>query len=295
MPPRRRLALVILLAGTALAAGACGSSHSSSPPDHSSSRDFASVAGSSAKEAAGLPAAVPARRPSATGSQAAAAPDVIETGTLDVRVHSLAQVRQDTTAVTALAGAEGGYVQSSRVVTGHHATATMTVRVPDAALAHTVATISALGTVTTRSEAGRDVTGQVVDLAAEQTNLESEETAVRGILSRATKVSDILDIQQELFSLQGQIQELAAQRKSLANQVTYASLAVTLSAAAPAAPARAGTLSRVGSLAADHTVDALRAIALAIGWAAPAIVVAGLAVIGFALVRRRRRSPQAEA
>ncbi|MST35109.1 DUF4349 domain-containing protein, partial [Acidimicrobiaceae bacterium USS-CC1] len=214
---------------------------------------------------------------------------------LTVRVGKAAAVAAGASTVEALAARDGGYVQASSVGSGPHPTASLTVRVPDPRLPAAMASVAALGSVRHRSQSGVDVTGQVVDLAAEQLNLQNEEGAVRKILDRATKVSDVLTIQQELFALQGEIQQLQAQRNSLANQVAYADLAVTLVAApvAAARPPQPGVLARFWHLAAGHTVATVRGFVLAVGWAFPglvAVLVAGGLYLAARWLRRRSQA-----
>jgi len=300
-PPVLALLVCGLSATLSACGGGVGSGASAGGEDNSGSGPAA--ASSHKAGAAGSPAPLRAgaggagATPTLGVSVGAAGPDIVETGRLAVRIGAARRLHHDAAEVSALAAREGGYVQASTVTSGRAARATLTVRVPDDRLAATVAAVSALGDVTASTEDGEDVTGQVVDLAAEQANLDSEARAVRGILRRASKVADILRIQQQLFTLQGEISELSAQRNSLANQVAYASLAVTLTAhAAPAPPVRhQGTLARFWSLASSHTVAAARGLFLAVGWAAPGLVLVAAAAGGYVLVRRRRRAGLAAA
>ncbi|MHB8506661.1 MAG: DUF4349 domain-containing protein, partial [Acidimicrobiales bacterium] len=228
---------------------------------------------------------------------APAGPDVVETAALDVTVAG-GDVAPDAARLTVLAVQEGGYVQTSAVSAGPHPVATLTVRVPNASLPATMAAVGRLGKVVDQTQAGQDVTGQVVGLALEEANLQSEERAVRSILDRASKVSDVLTIQSELFTLQGEIQQLQAQRNGLANGVAYATLAVTLTArAVPVAAhgAHPGTLARFWSLASGHTVQTVRGIFLAIGWFAPGLLVLAAAGLAYAGLRWRRRRARAGA
>jgi hypothetical protein len=248
-------------------------------------------AGSSAA-ASGTPSGVGSAPPAGGRLGIAVAPagaDVVRTAALAVRVKSVAALERDVVTVASLAAQAGGYVQSSDVSTDSKATATVTVRVPGSALPATMAAAATLGRVMSSTEQGADVTGQVVDLAAEQQNLQSEAAAVRGILDRATSLSDILTIQQQLFTLQGEIAQIQSQRNLLANQVQYASLALTLWAASPAkSTPHPGLLSRFVHLAYTHTVAAVRGVVLAVGWSAPGLLLLMAAAAAYLLYRRRR-------
>ena len=302
MAARFPLLAAVLVLGTAAAAAGCGSAGLSSAPSGgaSSARSLAPVANP----------AIASTPPAGTGSSGAvrraalgvevkpAGPDIVETAAEDVRVPA-SDVAPDAGRLTVLAVREGGYVQSSNVSAGSHPGATLTVRVPNGSLPATMAAVGRLGTVLDQTEAGQDVTGQVVDLAMEEANLQKEVLAVRAILGHASKVSDVLAIQNELFTLQGEIQQVQAQRNGLANQVAYATLSVTLAGKVVAAGAdhraRPGALARFWQLASGHTAQTVRGLFLAIGWFAPGILVLAIAGLAYAGLRWRRRRARAGA
>jgi hypothetical protein len=110
-------------------------------------------------------------------------------------------------------------------------------------------------------------------------------------------IGDILQIQGQLFTLQTQIEQLNGQRSSLAYQTTWATISVEISEGASAgkpAPAnkhQASTATRAWRLARDNTVAVVRGIALGMGWAAPALLLALL--LGLPLLVRYRRHRRA--
>jgi hypothetical protein len=71
-----------------------------------------------------------------------------------------------------------------------------------------------------------EVTGQVVDLEANIANLKASETALQGIAEKATKISDVLEVEAQLTSTRGQIQTLEAQLKDLNDRSSYAAMTV---------------------------------------------------------------------
>ncbi|MDA8286786.1 MAG: DUF4349 domain-containing protein [Actinomycetota bacterium] len=301
MAARFPLLAAVLVLGTAAVAAGCGSAGSSA-----SSAAGASSAGSTAPAARSAIASTPLAGTGSGGAVHSAAlgvevkpagPDIVETAAEDVAVPA-SDVAPDAGRLTVLAVREGGYVQTSNVSTGPHPAATLTVRVPNGSLPATMAAVGRLGTVIDQTEAGQDVTGQVVDLALEEANLQKEALAVRAILGHASKVSDVLAIQNELFTLQGEIQQVQAQRNGLANRVAYATLSVTLAAKVAAGAhhrARPGALARFWQLASGHTVQTVRGLFLAIGWFAPGILVLAAAGLVYAGLRWRRRRARAGA
>ena len=253
----------------------------------------AATAGGTAAQAAGGPAL--GRSPDRLGARVIPAqPDVIETATIALRVADDRHLHRALDAARVLAQRDGGYVASSVLHDGRGPSASVTLRIPDADESAAVQTIEATGTVSSSSFTGQDVTGQVVDLATEIANLRSEEAAVRKLLGQAASVADILTIQQQLFALQGQIQELTAQQSSVANQVRYATISVDLSAPGPVTTVHRSvhpsTLTRFWRLASSHTTGAVRAVFLGIGWSAPLLIAGLVAGAGFAVLRRRRHA-----
>jgi hypothetical protein len=310
-PTPLRIALVATAAVTLAACGAGSPASSSAGPSGAPERSAGGAAtpgvapagGLSGAASAGESTAGPAIRASSSvgaaqigTSVAAASPDVVETGTVDVRLPHAADVVTAFRAVTAMAPGADGFVASSSLLGGSRPSATLSLRVPNPELTGLTQRIAALGRVTARRQTGRDVTGQVVDLAVEIRNLDSEETAVRGLLGRARTVSSILTVQNQLFDLQGQIQELTAVSNSLDNRVEYATLAVGLSAVAPAPPPRhhrhqESVAAHFWRLARSHTIGSLRDALYAVGWAAPVLILAAVGAAGRLGWSRRRRRP----
>ena len=195
----------------------------------------------SAVDAQGEPAAAPAAQPApadvqsggsgtdttTTGTEAAAAEQalVVKTGTLDLQVTDVdaAVVRART-----LISGFGGYVSGSEQSTkGDQPVASITYRIPadqwDAALN----ALRGLGTkVLSEKTDATEVTGQVIDLGARIQNLRVTETALQGIMTKATKISDILDVQSQLTNVQGQIEELTTEQTHLQQQAADGTLTV---------------------------------------------------------------------
>lgn len=73
-----------------------------------------------------------------------------------------------------------------------------------------------------------DVTKQLSDYDAELSTLKSEEEALQGLLKKATELSDVLAIRQQLATLRAQIESLQSQLKEVKDQVQYATLTVYL-------------------------------------------------------------------
>jgi hypothetical protein len=124
-----------------------------------------------------------------------------------------------------------GYVGELRAggTTGSGRTLTATLRVPADQLDATMTEVKTLGRVESESQSGQDVTTQYVDLQARLTNARNTEQRLTDLLrNRTGKLSDVLEVEQELDLVRGEIEQMEAERKNMANQVSYATLNATI-------------------------------------------------------------------
>ena len=223
--PRGRWLVFLTL--IALVAAACASS-ASAPNDRITPVGAASgadAANSSTQGSGGQPAAAPAPAPG-DGSVASSDLLIVKTGTLDLQVKAIdASLADANSRITAL----GGYVSGSqRSGDGASAVATVTYRIPaarwdDALVALRSQALKILGEQTKTDE----VTGQVRDLGARITNLQATERALQAIMDKAVKISDVLEVQSQLTTVRGQIEQLASEKQHLQDQAAYGTLGVT--------------------------------------------------------------------
>ncbi len=151
---------------------------------------------------------------------------VIRTGTIVLQVADVERAVSD-------AGrdiqAVGGYVSASEQ-SGHGSdlTATITYRIPvdawEGAIGGHRASATSVVAAETHTE---DVTAQVVDLDARIMNLRVTEEALQAIMATATKTSDILDVQEELTTVRGDIEVALAQVQRLEDQAAFSTLTAT--------------------------------------------------------------------
>ncbi len=148
---------------------------------------------------------------------------VIRTGTISLQVDDVGQAVD---AATRHIETVGGYVSASRQTgDGSGLTATATYRIPATAWDEVLDGLKALATtvvsIKTQTE---DVTAQVVDLRARIANLRATEAALQEIMAKATKTSDVLDVQAELTTVRGQIEESTAQKQGFEDQAAFSTL-----------------------------------------------------------------------
>jgi hypothetical protein len=104
-----------------------------------------------------------------------------------------------------------------------------TLRVPAARFGPAIKDVEAMGTVRQRQISAQDVTEEYVDLQARQRNLERHEQQLLTFMDRATKVPDLLAVEQELSRVRGQIEQITGRLRYLAHNVEMASITVVLS------------------------------------------------------------------
>lgn len=186
------------------------------------------------KDAAGRPSAAnraavsqPNSPPAAVTSPDAFMRSVIRTARLTVEVD-----RYDAGARRLLDIAEGagGFIaDSSYGEDDGRPRGEFTLRVPAGRFAAAIKDVEAMGTVRQRQISAQDVTEEYVDLQARQRNLERHEQQLLTFMDRATKVPDLLAVEQELSRVRGQIEQITGRLRYLAHNVEMASITVVLS------------------------------------------------------------------
>jgi hypothetical protein len=150
---------------------------------------------------------------------------IIKTGTLDLEVGALgAALDEASSKVAALGGYVSGSEQSGD---GDSAGATVTYRVPADRWDECLTALRGLAIrVVDEKTQTDDVTGQVVDLGARITNLQATESALQAIMAKASKISDVLDVQSQLTTVRGEIEQATADRQHLQEQAAFSTLTV---------------------------------------------------------------------
>ena len=163
----------------------------------------------------------------------------------------------------------------------------------------TRAALSGLGDVDNESINGQDVSSQLVDLGARITSLKAEEQAFQTLLGKATAIGDVLQIQDQLFNVRTQIEELQAQQASLDDQATFSTITISMYepgvAFTPAPETEPSILSKAWDDATGGALNVLGGMVVILGYAVPLALLAlvGLGVWGItAPWRRRRRSAE---
>jgi hypothetical protein len=228
---RSRLVALVLVA---LLVGACGASGGSAGEDAAGlaagAREEAAAggqAGDQARDAEAQPdeGEAPGHEPGDEPLAQLAERRIIKTGEVTIEVESVAEALGR---VRALATELGGYVGGSQAGTLEQA-ASLTLRIPADRFDDALARLHELGgEVVGESSREEDVTGQIVDLGARIENLRASEASYRTLLEGATRIEDVLSVQERLDAVRGEIEQLTAQLEQLEGQADLATLTVTL-------------------------------------------------------------------
>jgi len=275
-------------------------------PDHASSGSVAGAfaAGSPSKAASAPDASGSSSRTSTNQSGVAQVPVfavtplVVHTATIDMRVGK-GELEPVLRTVATVAGIDGGYVDSSSVSGGtaqrSPVAGTIKFRVLDSNFADAIKKVAGLGTVEDQQIQGKEVTAQVAENAASIIVLQDEVTLLESKLAEATDIGTFLQIQNQLFPVEQQLEQLQSAQSVVENSAALAT--VTVSLTAPGAPVVPVPKSRPNADAATtawrylrhNSLAVMDALAVGVGWALPVLVLLAL-VGGIALwvIRRRR-------
>lgn len=187
----------------------------------------------------------------------------------------------------------GGYVEgtSTSNASDDHASALLTVRVPADKFAAAREDLRGLGKVKAEEIRGDDVTDQLVDYDARIRSLQAQEEALRTLMSRASRVGEVLEVQNQLFGVRQQIEQLNAQRAQLDKAASLATLTVNLFEPGAAISTKESAepktgLARSWEQATDGTLAVIGGMLIVIGYGVPIAILAAL-VWGLSRLRRR--------
>ncbi|HEV7193980.1 MAG TPA: DUF4349 domain-containing protein [Jatrophihabitantaceae bacterium] len=247
--------------------------------------------------AAGGGAAVPAPAVANGTSKGSAAYDAASTVLPGPSVIRVADLTVSTGAVGSAADharqivtGAGGSVDGDDRTSGAQATATMTLRVPPEQLGAVLAQLSALGKEQSRHMSSRDVTTEVADVDSRVRSALAAISQLRDLYGKATRVSDIIEIESELAQREADLESLQAQQRALAGQVAMATVTLYLVRTPVAAHHQVTRTGFTGGLTNGwHAFTrGVAVIVTGVGAVLPFLVVAAIGGAGWWLARRRR-------
>jgi len=124
-----------------------------------------------------------------------------------------------------------GYFGQLNISTPENAARSLqaSLRIPAAELPAALADLKKLGRVETESQSGEEVTQQHFDLVARLKTSRETEQRFRAILQQRTgKLSDVLEVEQEIARVRGDIETMEGEQKELEHRVSFATVALKL-------------------------------------------------------------------
>ena len=158
----------------------------------------------------------------------ASAPMIVRTAALTIVAKDFSAARA---AVERIVDQHGGYVADLNTTTPKDAaqTLTVTLRIPAPQLDAALAELKKLGRIEQEMQSGEDVTKQHTDLVARLKNARaSEQRLVEILRQRPGKVSEVLEVEQEISRVREEIEQMEAGRKDLEKRVQFSTVQLRL-------------------------------------------------------------------
>jgi anti-sigma factor RsiW len=159
-----------------------------------------------------------------------------QAGPMIARTVSLAIITKDfdssRASLDAILARQNGYSATLSVSTPQDAARSLqaSLRIPAPQLAAALVELKALGRVELENQNGEEVTQQHADLLARLKNSRETEQRLQAILTQRTgKISDVLEVEQEIARVRGEIEQMEAEQKNLEHRVDFATIDLKLS------------------------------------------------------------------
>lgn len=193
----------------------------------------------------------------------------------------------------------GGYVESRQMQNGSAYAArryrygSLTVRIPAEKLDAFVGDVSGVCNVVSNRETTEDVTLSYVESESRVIALETEQTRLLELLAQAETMDDILQIENRLTQIRGELEKVKSTLRVYDNQVNYGTVYLNITEVKEytvVEPEPETLWQRMGKGLSDSwksLVEGLGDFAVFLVSALPYLVLIGLIVTGIVLLRRR--------
>jgi hypothetical protein len=158
------------------------------------------------------------------GTGARAEPMIARTVVLSLVVKDFDASRAS---LDAILTRRNGYAAGLNVATPQGAARTLqaSLRIPAPQLMGAVGELKALGRIENETQNGEEVTQQHADLVARLKNSRETEQRLQDVLrTRTGKVKDVLEVEEEIARVRGEIEQMEAEQKSLEHRVDFATI-----------------------------------------------------------------------
>lgn len=244
---------------------------------------------------AGGAVGAPAPAGGAPAKASAAAVQLVDLGNRIVRKATLSlevgEAKLNDTisrATTIVRGHQGIYVSSSTEVPNNEpAHGQVTFRVPVDAFEATLRDLKGLGRYRGENSSSEDVTTQYIDLNGQLAAWRAQEKVYLRLIGQAKSIADVISIQNQLQTVQSNINRLQGQVDFLRNQSSFSTITLDLAEPGAAGPAVPRTrFAKAWSTAVDGLGAMSAAALVVVVWLAPFGLVALIAVWAFHRLRR---------
>jgi hypothetical protein len=216
---------------------------------------------------------------------------VVTTGTVVIRATHPIAAADRAAAITDAAGGRVDDRNQSAATSTTSEQATLTLRIPSSKLTPTLAKLKAIGHELSITVSTSDVTTKSEDLGARIDALQTSITRLLALEAKATDTADVITLENDIATRQGDLESLTAQQRYLDDQVSMST--ITLRLIAPtAAVVKPGPPSPGTAILAGLSGFGLFFTWLFLGilYALPWLVLVAVAwVVVVVLLRRRRR------
>lgn len=160
---------------------------------------------------------------------------IIKTGQMSLVAKNVEETVKSVTGLVNLA--KGFVVESSIRDKTTLPYATMRVRVPAEGFESLIEKVRGLALrVTSELVSGEDVTEEYMDIQARLRNLEASEAQFLKIMEQAVKIQDVLDVQEQLERVRGEIERVEGRKKYLEQSAALSTLTIYIAAEEEALP-----------------------------------------------------------
>jgi hypothetical protein len=219
---------------------------------------------------------------------------IIYTAELTVRAKDVAVA---TDQAKQIVSAAGGYVSDEKSSSsGRSSMAVLTFKVPPTRYGDVLSQLGRnLGKRLSQHQGAEDVTEEVADVDSRVQSAKATLDQFRTLLSRATKIGEVLEIEREISTREADLEALQARQKALAAQTSMATITLELQGQTPAPPKpKEPDTGFLGGLKTGWKalVKAVGVGLTVFGVLLPWLVLAAAGWVVVVVVRRRARPPR---
>ena len=164
-------------------------------------------------------------------------PQIIKTASLTLEVENIVD---SVKLVENLTTGHGGLITHKEVsITGannQYRSGNMQVRVPQTQLDNYLAALHTLGIPRQENVSSQDVGAEMIDLKSRVRNAEAQENLLLGIMNRAGKIPEVLQVSNELARVRESIEQMQGRLNHLSQQVAYSTVNIQLTEKALVSP-----------------------------------------------------------